>query len=64
MLAAEFSPLTAVHVAECLIAERAKSERPCPAVDTEYLTRIGLAERLPAWRTAVDEMLSAPSGQN
>lgn len=61
---AEFSPLTAVHVAECLIAERAKSDRTCPGLDAEYLARIGLAGRLPAWRMAVDETLSAPNGHN
>ena len=65
-VAGEFSPLTAVHVADCLIAERAsaKSGGLFAPVDMEYLARIGLTNRLPAWRDAVEEMLTAPSGQN
>lgn len=62
----EFSPLTAVHVAECLVGERAstKSSKPAPAVDLEYLAKIGLSDRLPAWRSAVEETLNCPPGQN
>ena len=65
--ALEFSPLTAVHVAECLVAERAPAPSGNPVtspIDMEYLAKIGLTDRLPTWRIAVDEMLTGPSGQN
>lgn len=45
-----FCPLTAVHVADHLQREFASSE---PAqLDMAYLARIGLTERVPAWREA------------
>lgn len=51
-LGTTFSPLTAVHVADVLERDDHASEaagRP-HELDMEYLTRLGLAERLPAWR--------------
>ena len=64
--APDFSPLTAVHTAECLVSERtsAQSAKPAPSVDMEYLAKIGLAGRLPAWRDAVDETFTGPGGQD
>jgi HD-like signal output (HDOD) protein len=47
-----FSPLTAVHVANVLEREH----RDCgtgvdmPVIDYGYLSKLGLADRLPAWR--------------
>ena len=58
--ASEFSPLTAVHVAECFIASPAAAT----SVDMEYLAKIGLADRLPDWRAAVDEALTGAPGQD
>jgi HD-like signal output (HDOD) protein len=47
-----FSPLTAVHVANVL--EREHSDRgtgtELPPIDYNYLSKLGLAGRLPAWR--------------
>src|SRR6185369_15991215 len=47
-----FSPLTAVHVANALVSEtQADSAELCTGeLDLDYLTKLGLAERLPAWR--------------
>jgi HD-like signal output (HDOD) protein len=47
----QFSALTAVHVADCLVADRSSS-----TVDMDYLTRLGLADRLPVWTDAVHEL--------
>ncbi len=52
----EFTPLTAVHVADQLVPRA--SGVPGSALDLEYLTALGLAERLPVWRTAVDDLFS------
>ncbi|GIW55297.1 MAG: hypothetical protein KatS3mg082_1701 [Nitrospiraceae bacterium] len=51
-LAKTFSALTAVHVANALEQECLTSEEDGPSVgvDTEYLARLGVAERLPQWR--------------
>jgi HD-like signal output (HDOD) protein len=53
----EFSPLTAVHVADALVQNRShsKSGNHLASVDESYLTRLGCAERLPVWRAAVEE---------
>jgi HD-like signal output (HDOD) protein len=47
-----FAPLTAVHVADAVEheAHAAMDGRDVSRLDTDYLERIGLAERLPAWR--------------
>lgn len=47
----EFSALTAVHVANHLVQHQTP-----PELDMTYLTKIGLAERLPVWRNAVQEL--------
>ena len=62
----EFSALTAVHVANALIAgQGANADGRQPSViDTDYLTTLGLAERLPAWREAVDEISASPAHCN
>ena len=56
-----FSPLTAVHVADALVWERepvlTRNQRP--AVDTDYLSALGLAHRLSAWRFALDESFAS-----
>jgi len=58
-----FSPLTAVHVADALVWERVGGlvlgSRPVANVD--YLTALGLTERLPVWRSAVNESFATPS---
>jgi len=47
-----FAPLTAVHVADALEhgPDAAAAGRDVSRLDIDYLARIGLAERLPAWR--------------
>lgn len=62
----EFSALTAVHVADCLIAEQSAEANAAPhaIIDTEYLVGLGLAERLPAWRDAVDEISASTALSN
>jgi len=53
-----FSPLTAVHVADFLEGERHAAEQPKAScsMDVEHLTKLGLLERLPAWRQACASM--------
>jgi HD-like signal output (HDOD) protein len=53
----DFSALTAVHVAGCLIDDRS-------TLDMEYLTRLGLADRLPAWRLAVEGLSQSDLNHN
>lgn len=50
--AQSFSPLTAVHVANTLHHEALNVDRKADEYkpDLDYLTHLGLAERLPAWR--------------
>lgn len=55
----KFSALTAVHVADALLTEASPSEAETP-LDLEYLTRLGLADRLPAWRDAIRELSASP----
>lgn len=60
-----FTPLTAVHVANCLEHELGDSgmETAVSTVDADYLTRIGLADRLPVWREAIEDLeLAAAAG--
>jgi HD-like signal output (HDOD) protein len=61
--ARNFSPVTAVHVADALIWERAAGgvETPRPVVDTDHLAALGFTDRMPAWRTVVNESLSTAS---
>lgn len=52
-----FSALTAVHAADFLLS----ADSPEAAeLDLDYLTRLGLADHLPAWRDAVCELTAAP----
>ncbi|MBA3708442.1 MAG: HDOD domain-containing protein [Planctomycetes bacterium] len=55
-----FTPLTAVHVAEALMCEQLEYgvEGAVPAVSIPYLTSIGLADRLPAWRTIASQIIA------
>lgn len=57
-LAAGFGPLTAVHVGNALAHElrAANQEGCCPVFDLDYLTTIGLQDRLPAWRAVCAEV--------
>lgn len=50
--AANFTPLTAVHVANSLVHERdaATTDELVPRIDLAHLAKLGLANRLPAWR--------------
>ena len=50
-----FCPLTAVHAANALLHEAAGAGAmtPNPRLDTAYLTTLGLAARVPAWREAL-----------
>ena len=45
-------PLTAVHVADSLVYEQHSSKTASPQglIDSDYLTKLGLADRLPPWR--------------
>ena len=54
-----FCPLTAVHVANALEQEEDSTDRSktVPLVDSNYLAKIGLLDRLPAWRNASQEAL-------
>ena len=60
-----FSPLAAVHVANALVWERdpALPGNERPAVDLNYLASLGLADRLPCWRSAVEQSFAGTSHQ-
>jgi HD-like signal output (HDOD) protein len=49
----KFSALTATHVANALVGTQ-----PVSVPDIDYLTRLGLADRLPVWRSIVGDMTS------
>lgn len=53
-----FSPLTAVHVANALEQKGhpANDGLPAPEVDLDYLTKLGLVDRLPEWRKICQEV--------
>jgi HD-like signal output (HDOD) protein len=55
----EFSPAIAVHAADVFAHEFSGTgtETPPPQLDTAYLARLGLAERVAVWRTACQEAL-------
>jgi HD-like signal output (HDOD) protein len=46
-----FTPLTAVHVADAVDhdAREAAEQRPVPWLDLEYVSRLGLEERVAVW---------------
>ena len=58
-----FTALTATHVANCLIHEQFSEGEAAlrAAPDMEYINQLGLAERLPLWRLAVEDCLRAPN---
>jgi HD-like signal output (HDOD) protein len=54
-----FSPLLAVHSANALIGDAQADNckwAPSP-VDADYLAEIGLADRLPVWKTVCDQVI-------
>jgi HD-like signal output (HDOD) protein len=51
-LAREFSPLTAVHVASAFAHEKNGVPVEAVCIDMNYLTQLGLAERVHDWREA------------
>ena len=59
-----FSTLTAVHVANALVheADKSPSTRASAPLDEEYLTNLGLADRVNSWREALQQ-LKAPHHQ-
>jgi HD-like signal output (HDOD) protein len=53
-----FSPLTAVHIADVLVHQRTfDSVAPRVSLDTDYLTRIGIIDELPAWERIIDQVI-------
>ncbi len=46
-----FTPLTAVHIADCLVRQPgcAMAHSPAAVLDMDYLSKINLAGRVPAW---------------
>jgi putative nucleotidyltransferase with HDIG domain len=58
-LSKEFCPLTAVHVANAIEHEIGKENQGLVAatVDANYLTELGLADRLDAWRDLCSERM-------
>jgi HD-like signal output (HDOD) protein len=59
-VAPEFSPAIAVHVADVFAHEFSgiKTESPPPQLDTDYLTKLGFAGRIEAWRTGCQELIA------
>jgi putative nucleotidyltransferase with HDIG domain len=54
-----FSPLTAVHCADVIAAAGTNSPAACDGVlDTAYLERLGLTERMPLWQSLYDRSQS------
>ena len=49
-VATGFSPLTAVHVANSFAHEKSGAAAETAPIDLDYLTKFGLADRLPEWR--------------
>jgi putative nucleotidyltransferase with HDIG domain len=60
---AQFSPLTAVHIANVLVHEQSaeKEEFIKPSLDMEYLTRLGVHERVDVWRGAEQKQTQSHS---
>lgn len=55
-VATGFTPLAAVYAADMMVNERGDCATGCggaPSVDMAWLDRLGLADRLPAWRNAL-----------
>jgi len=49
-VATGFSPLTAVHVASAFAHEKEGSPAELIHIEMDYLTKLGLADRMPEWR--------------
>jgi HD-like signal output (HDOD) protein len=61
ILSAGFSPLTAVHVAD-VVAEECEGGDPtleASGIEMDYLTHLGLANRLDSWRAACQDNLES-----
>jgi HD-like signal output (HDOD) protein len=61
-----FTPLTAVHIADALVAE-GSSGATCKEnlqLDVKYLIRLGLTDHLESWRQVYDEVLGAEENEN
>jgi len=54
----QFSPLTALHVAAACVPEEQGRAAAIGRPDTEYLQRIGCADRLQRWQQAIDQCQS------
>lgn len=55
-----FSPLTAVHIANCLIRQTSaqKEDAVTLPVDAAYLAELGIEDRMDAWREAAEATLT------
>ncbi|MBU1707078.1 HDOD domain-containing protein [bacterium] len=64
-LSTEFNSLTAVHVADAFEIKSRKSKelRSKSRIDTDYLTEIGMIDRLPAWKK-ICQKISEKGEQN
>jgi hypothetical protein len=61
-----FTPLTAVHIADALVAE-GSSGATCKEnlqLDVKYLIRLGLTDHLESWRQVYDEVLGTEELEN
>lgn len=58
-----FGTPTIVHAAQCLVGERIKTIEGVPTnpLNIEWLTELGLADRVPEWRQAVAEIIEGPN---
>lgn len=59
-----FSPLTAVHVANVLVHQRANEGQSgtTDVLDADYLTQLGLSDRVAAWRIACESTVDGSGG--
>lgn len=55
----EFGVLAATHVAQVLAHEAAEGPSPAWTIDEELLERLGVADRLPAWREVAEREAEA-----
>jgi HD-like signal output (HDOD) protein len=54
----EFTPLTALHIANALAHNNLNEELPAVRINMAYLQRIGIDEHLEHWRSMADETLA------
>lgn len=58
----EFSALAAVHAADYLVArDPGEGDLPSAPLDIPYFTELGLADRLAAWRSCVEQLELEPA---